>query len=133
MRRIFFLLPLLAVAGCATGPGLESRMAAYTGASGETLVQSLGVPDKQINLNGVQYMAYVRQRTEVDPEPVFLGLGGFGGPFGGPYGAYGGGFYGGGLYGAGIPENVTVWRCETTFKLQDDKVVSFTLRGNDCG
>lgn len=74
MRRLVFLLPLLAAAGCATGPSLESRMAAYTGASGETLVQDLGVPDKQISLNGVQYMAYVRQRAVVDPSPaIFVG------------------------------------------------------------
>ncbi len=132
MHRILFLMmplvALLAMTGCATGPSLQSRMAAYTGASGETLVQSLGVPDKQISLNGVQYLAYVRQRTVESADPIFLG--GFGGPW---WGAYGGGFYGGGgLYGAGLPSNVTVWRCETTFMLHDDKVVSFTLRGNDC-
>ncbi len=125
MRRFYLLLPVLAVAGCATGPGLRSRMAAYTGASGETLVQDLGVPDKQISLNGVQYMAYVQQRTVVDPSPpLFIGYGGFGGPFWGPYAA--------GFYGGGLPAGVTVWRCETTFKLQGDKVVGFKLHGNDC-
>jgi hypothetical protein len=125
MRRLVFLLPLLAAAGCATGPSLESRMAAYTGASGETLVQDLGVPDKQISLNGVQYMAYVRQRAVVDPSPaIFVGGGFGGGPFWGPFG--------GGIYDP-LPASVTVWRCETTFRLQDDKVVGFTLRGNDCG
>jgi hypothetical protein len=125
MRRIFLILPLIAVAGCATGPSLQSRMAAYTGASGETLVQDLGVPDKQISLHGVQYLAYVRQRAVVDPgPPVFIGFSRFGGPFGGPFG--------GGLYDGGLNSSVTVWRCDTTFMLHDDKVVSFTLRGNDC-
>lgn len=130
MRLIFFLFPVLALAGCATGPSLQSRMAAYTGASGETLVRDLGVPDKQISLNGTQYMAYVRQQTVVDPgPPVFVG--GFG-PYGGPFwGGYGGGF--GGIYGADSPPSVSVWRCEATFTLQHDKVVGFALRGNDCG
>jgi hypothetical protein len=124
--RLILLLPLLAMAGCVTGPSLQSRMAAYTGASGQTLVQDLGVPDKQISLNGTQYMAYVRQRAEVDAGPVFAGFGGWG-----PYGAAS--FWGGwGGYYDGGPQNVTVWRCETTFELQKNKVVGFTLRGNDC-
>ena len=131
MRPLFIMLPLLALAGCATGPSLQSRMAAYTGASGEKLVQDMGVPDKQISLNGVQYMAYVRQQSVVDPGPPIY-FGGFGGPYG--YGGFGGPFLGpvGGFYDAGPPASVMVWRCETTFKLQDDKVVGFTLRGNDC-
>jgi hypothetical protein len=126
MRRILFLLPLFAVAGCATGPSLQSRMAGYTGASGQTLVQDLGVPDKQITVNGVEYLAYVRQRTTVSADPVFYGgFGGFGGPFWGPFG--------GGFYGGGFPPTVNQWSCETTFMLENNKVVNFTLRGNDCG
>jgi len=128
MRRIFLMLPLL-LAGCVTGPSLQSRMAAYTGATGETLVHDLGVPDKQISLNGVQYMAYVRQQTVIDPGPPIF-VGGFG-----AYGFDGGPFWGapyGGFYSAGFPPSASVWRCETTFELHDDKVVGFTLRGNDC-
>jgi len=125
MRRILPILTLIALAGCATGPGLQSRMAAYTGASGEALVQNLGVPDKQISINGVQYLAYVRQRTELDPgPPAFIGFGPYGG-FAGPWGY-------GGFSDAAFQPSLTVWRCETTFKLQNDKVVSFSLRGNDC-
>jgi hypothetical protein len=126
MRRIFPMLALIALAGCATGPGLQSRMAAYTGASGEALVQNLGVPDKQITLNGEQYLAYVRQRTEIDPgPPAFIAFSPYGG-FGAPWGTYGG------FADAGFQPGITVWRCETTFKLHADKVVSVTLRGNDC-
>ncbi len=130
MRRLYLLiLPLLA--GCATGPSLQSRMAAYTGASAQTLVQDLGVPDKQISAGGVQYLAYNQHHTEITP-----GVGGFGGYGGlGPF--YGGPFYGdslfaGGLYG-GIPPQVVDYSCETTFMLRHDRVFGFTLRGNDCG
>ncbi len=121
MRKIWFFAVLFALAGCATGPGLQSRMAAYIGASGETLVQNLGVPDKQITLNGVQYLAYVREQTTVLTPPPFF------------YGGYGG-FYRpyAGFYAYGLPSTVTVWRCDITFMLHADKVVSFTLRGNYC-
>ncbi len=122
-RRIITLIALVALASCATGPSLQSRMAAYIGASAETLVQNMGVPDKQISLNGVQYMAYVHQQVTVMPSPVLIPYGGYGGPFFGPYG---------GFYGAPFPPSVTVWRCEITFLLHADKVVSFTLRGNAC-
>jgi hypothetical protein len=123
MKR-FCSLILLALAGCATGPSLESRMAAYIGASSQTLVQQLGVPDKQITVDGIQYLAYDRRRTVVSPG---LAMGGFG-PYGGPF--YGGGFYGGPAFVS--PPTVSVYSCETTFLLEKDHVVSFTLRGNDC-
>lgn len=102
-------------------------MPADTDASGETLVRDLGVPDKQISMNGVHYLAYVRQRTEIDPgSPVFIGGFGAWGPYGEPFGGYHG------LYGGSLDPSITVWRCETTFELHDNKVVSFTLRRKDC-
>ncbi len=123
-RGIMFLAALLALASCAIGPSLQSRMAAYTGASGETLVQNLGVPDKQLTLNNFQYLAYVRQQVSVTPTaPIFVPSG--------PFGPYGG-FYGAGFYGGGFAPSVTVWRCEITFTLQHDKVLGVSLRGNAC-
>ncbi len=117
MRRAFLLLPLLA--GCATGPSLQTRMIAYMGAPEDKLVQSLGVPDKQITVNGTDYLAYVRQQTQVVSSPV-LG-------FGGPWGPYGGGF------GAvALPSTVQVWSCETTFAVKGGHVVNVSFKGNDC-
>lgn len=130
MRKFLLLLPILAVSACAVGPSLQSRMAAYTGASAQTLVQQLGVPDKQITVNGIQYFAYDRHRIDVEPGLI----GGFG-----PYGAgfYGGPFWGPGfgypVFDAAIPPTVNELSCETTFMLKGDKVFNFTLRGNDCG
>jgi hypothetical protein len=127
MRRSLLLtLPFLALEGCATGPSLQSRMAAYIGADEQTLVQQLGVPDKQITVNGVQYVAYVRHRTEYYPGDYYGS--GFG-PWGGPF--YGGGFYPA-VYTAGLSPQVLTYSCETTFMLRNGKVLSFTLRGNDC-
>ena len=126
-RKFLFLLPFVALSGCATGPSLQSQMAAYIGKSEQTLVQSLGVPDKQITVNGIEYLAYDRHREEVTPGAY---LGGFYGPYGGPL--YGGGFYPE-VYDANFPPRVIFYACEITFMLKDGQVFDFTLRGNDCG
>ncbi len=120
MRKFICLVGLLSMSACATGPGLQSRMAAYIGASPETLVQKLGVPDKQITVNGVQYFAYDEHHTVVTP-----GIYTFGGFYGAP-------FYPGPYFDGGIPPSVTQIGCETTFMLHDNKVTNFTLRGDDC-
>jgi len=124
MRSSFrFLLPVFALTGCATGPSLQSQMAAYIGANTQTLVQSLGVPDKQITVNGSKYLAYVRRSSVVTPG--YLSFGG---------GAYGGPFYGQGFAGPfyDFPPTVDEYSCETTFLLRDNRVLGFTMRGNDC-
>jgi hypothetical protein len=117
------ILCVLALAGCAVGPNLQSRMSHYIGASSEQLVQGLGVPDKQITVNGTQYLAYDRHRTDVSPGFIAGGFGGFDG-------FYGGGFYGGPAFIS--PPIATDLSCETTFLLKDDHVQTFTMRGNDC-
>ena len=108
------LISFLALAACATGPSLQVRMSAYVGASEQTLVQGLGVPDKQVTVNGIQYFAYDRRYEDIET------FGGFYGPFYGP------------AYGPIILPDTQVYACETTFLLQNGKVLSFTLRGNDC-
>lgn len=118
-RRALLALPLC-LAACAHGPSLQSRMAAYIGAPEEKLVQSLGVPDKQITVNGVQYLAYVRRQTEVIPDTFAPWYGPYWGPYYGPF------------YSSGFPVDVHVWSCEVTFVVKDGKVANFTLKGNDC-
>jgi len=122
MRKFLFLLPLLA-ASCATGPSVESRTASYIGDSKAQLVQTLGVPDKQITAGGADYLAYDRHHLEFTPG--FGAFSGFGPWYGSPY-------YGGPIFDAGIPPQLIEQDCETTFLLRNDKVTSFTLRGNDC-
>jgi hypothetical protein len=122
MRRVILVLPLL-LAACTQGPSLQSRMAAYIGAPEDKLVQSMGVPDKHITVNGVQYLAYVQGHAQVMPSDFAMG-GPYWGPYWGPY--YGPYYY------AGLPQDVQVWSCEITFTLKDGKVTGFTLKGNDC-
>ncbi len=126
MRKYLSLIALLGMSACATGPGLQSRMASYIGATEDQLVQKLGVPDKQITVNGVQYLAYDQHHLDVSP-----GFSTFGGFYGGGY--YGGPYFGGGpFFDAGFPPTIEERGCETTFALRDGKVINFSFRGNDC-
>jgi hypothetical protein len=99
------LLVCLALAGCVTGPSLQSQMAAYIGASPQSLVRTLGVPDKHIAVNNVQYFAYV-MNTDFGSQ----------------------GYYGGYYYNS-YP---TIYSCETTFTVKDNRVFSVKLRGDAC-
>jgi len=121
-----FIAGALALSGCATGPSLQSRMAGFTGASTQTLVEHLGVPDKQITTNGTEYLAYtVRHSEELEP--------GYGGPIGPYFGrGYYGAAFGSGFYDSNFPRPIDQYSCTVTFALHGDKVVGFTLRGNDC-
>ena len=104
-RKSLLLLVCLALAGCVMGPSLRSQMAAYIGANPQSLVRTLGVPDKHITVNNVQYLAYV---TTTDF---------------GPQGYYGGFYY---------DSYPAIYSCETTFAVKDDRVFSINLRGDAC-
>jgi hypothetical protein len=128
MRKYLLLLPLAALTACASGPTLQSRMAGYIGASEQSVVQQLGVPDKQVTVNGTQYLAY--DHRDLDIEPGFIGPVYGGGFYGGPF--FGPGYFGGPFIDEGFPSRVSEVACETTFELRNGKVISFTLRGDDC-
>ncbi len=116
------------LSACATGPSLQTRLASYIGAPEGALIKNFGVPDKQITVDGTQYLAYDHRDLNVYPGfngPGFYGPGLYGGPFLGGYGP-------GPFFDTGIPAQVNEVSCETTFLLKDGKVVDFTLRGDDC-
>jgi len=122
---MLLLIPFFALAGCARGPSLQSQMTAYIGADTQGLVQSLGVPDKQISVNGIDYLAY-RVRYSADVAAYEDAYYGFYGPYAGPsYPIW--------LNGPGLSPTVPAWWCEVTFLLKDGHVFNFVLRGNDCG
>jgi hypothetical protein len=104
--KSLLLLPCLAVAGCTTGPSLQSQMAVFVGASPQALVQGLGVPDKKITVNDTQYFAYTLV-NQVD-------------------------YWNDGYNGFYNDGYSSVYSCEATFILMDDRVSNVTLRGNDC-
>lgn len=116
MRFIGVFLFALGLSGCAAGPSLQSRLAVYIGAPEAELVSNLGVPDRQIEVKGVKYLAYqVRYQTQTAPAMMPP-------PYWGP----------GWAWSPPMPQNVQVWACEATFEVVDSKVRAFSLRGNDC-
>ena len=124
--RLAPLLAIIALAGCAYDPAVRgARLQPFVGQPVAVLVANLGVPSRTYEAGGTQFLAYTERR--VDYLPAFPAYGpGFGSPYG-PY-AYGG--YGG--YGA-FPPQVIERVCETTFQVFQDRVQSFTFRGNSCG
>jgi hypothetical protein len=138
LSPIIALAALATLSACATGPSLQTRLASYIGAPEGALIKNFGVPDKQITVDGTQYLAYDHRDLNVYPGfigPGFIGPGFIGPGFYGP-GLYGGPFLGGygpgPFFDTGIPAQVNEVSCETTFLLKDGKVVDFTLRGDDC-
>lgn len=96
---------------------------ALVGQPETTVVRQLGVPTRTFETAGRRFLAYEEQRSSTiyNDGPFFAG--GFGG-------FYNGGF--GGVYG-GLPTQVVRRVCETTFEIANDRVVTWTLRGNACG
>ncbi|HQT67547.1 MAG: hypothetical protein B7Z78_12575 [Rhodospirillales bacterium 20-60-12] len=123
MRHIIIAAPLLmlGLVGCAVGPSYATRMSQYIGAPEQTVVQQLGVPDKQVTVNGTKYLAYVRQSSTYIPGSFGFG---YGYDYGYPFGP---------VFGGGFPPEYMTNRCETTFTVQNDHVTSYQLRGNACG
>ena len=114
MRLIQAVLLLggAALAGC--GDPLAARMAAmnqFVGKSEQTLVTQMGVPTRSYTTDSSKFLAYDERRVDITP----------GVPGIGPW------------YVGGIPPQAVEHWCETTFRVSDGVVRSFTLRGNACG
>ncbi|HTI00484.1 MAG TPA: hypothetical protein VL752_06010 [Acidisoma sp.] len=115
---------LLGLAACQTGPTLSERLHAYIGQPEQAIVQGLGVPQRSITTNGITYLAYVWQNTEIIPGGAVWGWGGD------PWGPWGGGWY--------APPSVITTGCEATFQMgpsgqgAGNVAVAVVLRGNAC-
>ena len=112
MRR---LLPLLLLAGCTTGPGIEARLAPLIGGSEAGLIEVLGVPTRTHEAGGLRFLQYEERRQVLHQLDTYYGR-----PFGrfAPYPSAG-------------PILLTR-RCDITFTLREARVEGFTLRGDDC-
>ena len=120
------LATVLLLVGCAYDPAVRAaRLQIFVGQPVAILVANMGVPSRTYEADGIQFLAYTERRVDYIPASPSYGYG-----FGAPYGPYGGGPYGG--FG-GFPPQVVEWVCETTFQVVQDRVQSFTFRGNACG
>ncbi len=112
---LLVVLPLL-LAACTGGlAARQARLQAFVGRPVNDVVQAMGVPNRTYEANGVTYIAYVEQRSDLIPTSPFLGPG-----------------WGYGWYGP-FPPQVVTWRCETTFQVVGGIVRGFNLTGNACG
>jgi hypothetical protein len=114
MRHAILLLALL-LAGCATGPSLEERLAPLVGKREAEVVMALGVPTRTYEVDGLKFMQFEERRVTLYPGDLYWGR---------PYGRFGPAF------GAG-PTLITR-SCDMVFTLRGGVVQSFSLRGNDC-
>ena len=112
MRR---LLPLMLLAGCAIGPGLESRLAASIGQSELQLVEGFGVPNRTYETGGLRFLQYEERRQVMHQLDPYWGY---------PYGRFA-------PYSVAGPVLLTR-SCDITFILKEGRVQSFTTRGDDC-
>jgi hypothetical protein len=92
----------------------QAKLAPLIGRPVGELIQQLGVPTRTYQTAGVNYLAYDESQVQVIP----------GGP--GPWGWYNG------WWGGGLPPDVVLWQCQTTFAVSDGIVRSFTFHGNAC-
>ncbi|MDE2580088.1 MAG: hypothetical protein KGL52_00485 [Rhodospirillales bacterium] len=104
------------LAGCAdTLAARRAQLQRLVGQKLDVLIATEGVPDSSVQRDGVMYLSYAHQRVVLIP-PL---------PTAGPPWTWG--WY------ASPPPTAVLRGCETTFAVKDRVVVSFQMRGNDCG
>ena len=120
--RYVLLATALLLGACSTGADRAAYLNTLVGQPQTELVRQLGVPTRSFIGDGRTFLAYDEERSST----VYSG-----GPF--FFGGFGG-FHGGGFgYAAGLPTEVVPRHCETTFEIVNDRVATWSLRGNACG
>lgn len=112
LRRAALAACCVLPAACADDQA--ARIAAldrFVGQPEQTLLQTMGVPTRSYDADGVKYLAYDERRVEIISGTPGVGVW---------------------RAGAMPPQRIELW-CETTFQVAQGVVRSFTLRGNACG
>lgn len=125
--RPLILLAGLALAGCATQAGFDTRMQALVGLPLGDLVEQIGVPDSDFTTpDGRRFLQYERLGSSAPtPAPTFgMGFGGMGWR-GGHASSWG---WGMGYPAAYLPPPP----CRVTFEIRANRVASFTRAGGGC-
>jgi hypothetical protein len=119
--RYLFLATALLLAACSNGADRTAFLNTLVGQSQSELVRRIGVPTRSFVADGRTFLAYDEERSSTAYSGGTLFFGGFGGFHGGGFG-----------YGAGLPTEIVPRRCETTFEIINDRVATWSLRGNAC-
>lgn len=123
MNKIIPLACLAVLAGCGVFQQRQTFLNSLVGQPETELVRRMGAPNRTYETGGHRFLTY--DERQLDVRPTF----GYWGGFWGPSYYYGAGFY---PYYGGGPARVLQWSCETTFDLANNRVQSWTLRGNGC-
>ncbi|GBD56868.1 hypothetical protein [Gluconobacter wancherniae] len=139
--RTVSLAALLALSACAV-PTLQQRkvLDSMVGKSEVDVLRQFGVPTRNYQASGHEFLAYIDNQTQYSPGGGMGGWGwgwggggwggGWGGGFGGPWGGGFGGPWGGGF--GGYPSTYYNTSCQTTFEIVGGQVVGWTMRGDGC-
>lgn len=119
MKKISLLL-IVALTGCATTGGYERKLASFNGATELDLVRSWGAPQRIYEADGRKFLTYSSSRIisapGMAPNYTMSMIGST--AYINRVGGYGG---------------MTASRsCQTTFELENGRVVSYQYDGNDC-
>jgi hypothetical protein len=117
-RRAPFILAALALLAlaCTPVPPLQERLQVWIGRSEVDLVSAFGVPAGTYEVDGVKFLSFVQQRTQIVPADY---------PFYRPYGRFGP------IMGPAWPATILL-ACQVTFALRRGVVESFSFRGEGC-
>lgn len=120
MKRIYFLLIVVFISGCASTEKYETMLKSWVGAEEVDLVRAWGPPRQVYESGGRKFITYSASRNVFIPgaaptyTTTYIGNQAYTTPVGG--------------YPA---SNVTV-ACTTTFELSDGRIVSWRWEGNGC-
>lgn len=119
------IVMVLGVTGCAV-PELQrhSVLQSMVGQSSVEVLRRFGVPTRNYQTQGHTFLSYIHTQENYSP-----------GTWGGDWGGYGYGYGWGpglGAWGGGMPPMYSTSTCQTTFELVNDRVTSWSLRGDGC-
>jgi hypothetical protein len=117
MRLIFVIVISLLVMACVTAEDYRKKLTTWLNHSEQELVSSWGPPTSLYETGGYRYLTYSSGRNITMPgtAPSYqINSLGILTPIG------------------GTPSTNIAVHCQTTFKIYNGKVSSFTFQGNDC-
>ena len=137
-KKCLLLASILPLAACQV-PSAKQRHVynSLIGKSPVEIVQVLGVPTREFQVDGHTFYAYIDQQTDYNSIGG-MGYGGmgYGGPgwggwgWGGP--GWGWGWGGPGWGGGSYSSTAYTYTCQTLFDVVNNVVTGWTLRGNGC-
>lgn len=120
VKKLLICAAFLSVAGCATTAKYESVLGSWIGSSELDLVRSWGPPANSYETGGTKFIVYSSSRNVqlAGTAPTYttnvIGNTAYTNSYG------------------GTPAQNIAFSCETTFELQNEIIVSWSYRGNDC-